>query len=239
MVRIGDKGKKVALLFDPDGCQGSKTEGLLDIADKSGVDYILVGGSLTFKKPGELIRVIKNKTNIPVYIFPGNLLQLDDNADGILLLSLISGRNPELLIGNHVVAAPLLKQMKSDIISVGYILINCGSKTSVEYMSQTESIPSSKPEIAVATAIAGALLGLKMIYLEAGSGADYPVPPEIISSVRKNIDIPIIVGGGLRSPENITSAFTSGADIIVVGNGAVENPMLLKEACEIRNKFTD
>lgn len=239
MVRKGDKGKYVALLIDPDGGQGSNPEKLLDIANKSEVDYILVGGSLTFKKPGELIREIKNKTDIPVYIFPGNLLQLDDNADGILLLSLISGRNPELLIGNHVVAAPLLKQMKSDIISVGYILISCGSKTSVEYMSQTESIPSSKPEIAVATAIAGSLLGLKMIYLEAGSGADFPVPSEIIASVRKNIDIPIFVGGGLRSPEDIEKAFRSGADIIVLGNGAVENPILLEEACKIRSKFRD
>lgn len=239
MVRKGDKGKKVALLIDPDDHHGSNPERVLEVANRSGADYILVGGSLTFRKPGELIRIIKSKSDIPVYIFPGNLLQLDDSADGILLLSLISGRNPELLIGNHVVAAPLLKQMKSEIISVGYILINCGSKTSVEYMSQTEAIPSSKPEIAVATSIAGALLGLKIIYLEAGSGADYPVPPEIISSVRKNIDIPIIVGGGLRRPLDIEAAFRSGADIIVLGNGAVENPILLEEACEIRNKFND
>ncbi len=238
MVRKGDKSKKVALLIDPDDGHSSNPDKLLKIANRSGVDYILVGGSLTFKKPGELIRKIKNESSIPVYIFPGNLLQLDDSADGILLLSLISGRNPELLIGNHVVAAPLLNQMKCDIISVGYILINCGSKTSVEYMSQTEAIPSAKPDIVVATAIAGALLGLKMIYLEAGSGASYPVPSEVIKSVRKNINIPIIVGGGLRKSEDIKTAFQSGADIIVLGNGAVNNPELLEEACLLRNTLS-
>jgi len=236
MINKGDMRKRVALLIDPDDIPNDNPDILLDAANKSGVDYILVGGSLTFRKPGELIRNIKNKSDIPVYIFPGNLLQLDDSADGVLLLSLISGRNPELLIGNHVVAAPMLNQMKSDIISVGYILVNCGSKTSVEYMSQTEAIPCNKPDIAVATAIAGALLGLKMIYLEAGSGASHPIPTRLIESVRKNIEIPIIVGGGLKTSKAISDSFKAGADIIVLGNGAVDNPMLLEEACELRDK---
>lgn len=237
MIIKGEKRKRVALLIDPDDISNDNPDILLDAANRSALDYILVGGSLTFKKPGELIRNIKNKSKIPVYIFPGNLLQLDDSADGVLLLSLISGRNPELLIGNHVVAAPLLNQMKSDIISVGYILVNCGSKTSVEYMSQTEAIPCTKPDIAVATAIAGALLGLKMIYLEAGSGASHPIPIQLIESVRKNVEIPIIVGGGLKTSKEINDAFNAGADIIVLGNGAVDNPDLLVEACEIRNKY--
>lgn len=235
MINKADSKKGVALLIDPDDIYNNGRDSLVLTANKHGVDYILVGGSLTFNKPGEVIKSIKKLSSIPVYIFPGNPLQLDNNADGVLLLSLISGRNPELLIGNHVIAAPFLKQMKSDIVPVGYILVSCGSKTSVEYMSQTEAIPSGKPEIAVATAIAGALLGLKMIYLEAGSGASHPVPVKLIEAVRKNIEIPMIVGGGLRSAADISSAFNAGADIIVLGNGAVNNPNLIEEACSIRD----
>jgi phosphoglycerol geranylgeranyltransferase len=236
MINKEELKKSIALLIDPDDIAAGR-EDLLHAANKCGVDYILVGGSLTFNKPGDLIKNIKKLSDIPVYIFPGNLLQLDDNADGVLLLSLISGRNPELLIGNHVIAAPLLKEMKSDIVPVGYILVNCGSKTSVEYMSQTEAIPSGKPDIAVATAIAGALLGLKMIYLEAGSGASHPVPANLIKAVRENIDIPLIVGGGLKSSDDITSAFNAGADILVLGNGVVRDPKLLLDACTVRDSL--
>ena len=147
--------------------------------EKAILIIFLTGGSLTFNSIDILIDNIREQSNIPVVLFPGNLLQLTLKADIILLLSLISGRNPELLIGNHVIAAPYLKNVKEKLISVGYILISCGNRTSVEYISQTEAIPSDKPEIAVATALAGEMLGLKMIYLEAGSGAANPVPVSI------------------------------------------------------------
>ena len=227
--------KGIALLIDPDSQDINDISELIDICVECRVDTILVGGSLTYVKPGELIRRIKSACSVPVFIFPGNLLQLDESADGILLLSLISGRNPELLIGNHVVAAPLLKQMSIDIIPVGYILINCGSMTSVEYMSQTEAIPHNKPSITVATAIAGEMLGLKMIYLEAGSGALHHVPTETISSVKSNISVPLVVGGGIRSAKSVDDIFRAGADTIVLGNGAASNPGFLREACRVRD----
>ncbi|MEE4116024.1 MAG: geranylgeranylglyceryl/heptaprenylglyceryl phosphate synthase [Marinilabiliaceae bacterium] len=232
-----DKIKKLAVLLDPDDTGNSDFEGLISLADECRVDYFLVGGSTTFIKPGELISGIKKITSVPVYIFPGNLLQLDPCADGILLLSLISGRNPELLIGNHVVAAPQLKKMGVDIVPVGYILVSSGVRSSVEYMSQTEAIPAGKKDIAVATAMAGELLGLKMIYLEAGSGAEYPVPADMIAAVKNNTSIPLIAGGGLRTAADVSRAYSAGADIVVLGNGLAENPALLSEACSIRDSI--
>jgi len=154
-----------------------------------------------------------------------------------LLLSLISGRNPELLIGNHVIAAPYLMSIREKLISVGYILVGCGKKTSVEYISQTDAIPADKTDLVVATALAGEMLGFNIIYLEAGSGASDPVPPGIISEVKKNINVPLAVGGGLRRNEEISAAFNSGANLIILGNGCENNPDLLTEACSIRDKF--
>lgn len=227
--------KRIALLLDPDKVSKDILSKLGSMTGASGPDYIFVGGSLTFSSPADLISLVKQSTSIPVILFPGNLLQLTDKADGIMLLSLISGRNAELLIGNHVVAAPYLRDHKSKIIPVGYILINCGNPTSVEYMSQTDSIPASKSEIAVATALAGEMLGLDMIYLEAGSGADTHVPEAMVTAVRNSIDIPLIVGGGIRNATAVDSIFSSGADILVLGNGCEENSKLLEEACKIRD----
>lgn len=232
------KGKKsVALLLDPDKYSGDALGNILSIAEDTMTDYIFIGGSLTFSGTTELTLQVQKQTSIPVILFPGNLLQLNDRADGILLLSLISGRNPEFLIGNHVVAAPFLSKHKPKIIPVGYILVNCGGRTSVEYMSQTESIPSSKGEIAVATALAGEMLGLSTIYLEAGSGSDHHVPLEMIKMVRDSIDIPLIVGGGIRTRDSVKDIFDAGADLVVLGNGCEKNSSLLREACEIRNLY--
>ena len=232
------KGKKsIALLLDPDKASANKLEALLKVARDCRTDYIFVGGSMTFNHPDKLIAQVKSICDIPVILFPGNLLQLTTKVDAILFLSLISGRNPELLIGNQVLAAPSLKNIKSRVSPVGYMLINCGARTSVEYMSQTEAIPSSKTDIAVATALAGEMLGLKLIYLEAGSGADHPVPAGMISSVKENISIPLLVGGGLRSAGSIRTAYDSGADIVVLGNGCENDPSLLEDACRIRNEF--
>ena len=227
--------KKVALLLDPDKATGDSFTNILKTAEESKVDFILAGGSLTFNDINDLIGRIKESCRIPVILFPGNLLQLSREADIIFLLSLISGRNPELLIGNHVVAAPFLKDIRSKVISVGYILIGCGSKTSVEYISQTESIPSDKSEIVVATALAGEMLGMKMIYLEAGSGAASHVPLKVISAVRENVTIPVAVGGGITNKEDVKNIFAAGADMVILGNGCEKRPGLLAEACAVRD----
>ncbi len=229
--------KSIALLLDPDKAKGDSLRKILKLADECKADYIFVGGSLTFNGIDSLIEAVRDNCTIPVILFPGNLLQLTDKADVILLLSLISGRNPDLLIGNHVIAAPHLKNVKNKLVSVGYILINCGSKTSVEYISQTTAIPSDKPEIAVATALAGEMLGLKMIYLEAGSGADHPVPSATVKAVRENIYLPIAVGGGIKKSSEIKELFDAGADLIILGNGCENNPDLLADACRMRNGY--
>jgi putative glycerol-1-phosphate prenyltransferase len=229
--------KSIALLLDPDKSTADGLKNILKIASDSGTDYIFAGGSLTFNSIDKLIDSIKELCSIPVILFPGNLLQLSRKADAILLLSLISGRNPEFLIGNHVIAAPYLRSVREKLISVGYILVGCGNKTSVEYISQTEAIPSDKPDLVMATALAGNMLGLNMIYLEAGSGAENPVPPAIVKAVRENVSVPVAVGGGLRSVEEISATFNAGANLIILGNGCEKNPQLLSEACLIRDSF--
>jgi phosphoglycerol geranylgeranyltransferase len=229
--------KSIGLLLDPDKSKGDSLRKVLTIASECHTDYILTGGSLTFNSIDSLIDEVRKYCSIPVVLFPGSLLQLSHNADIIMLLSLISGRNPELLIGNHVTAAPFLKSVKEKLVSVGYILINCGNRTSVEYISQTEAIPSGKPDIAAATAMAGEMLGLGMIYLEAGSGAENHVPVNIISAVKENVSIPVIVGGGIETREEIENIFIAGADAVILGNGCERNPELLRDACRVRDKL--
>ncbi len=229
--------KSVALLLDPDKVTEAGLREIIGIAVKSRTDYILAGGSITFTSTDSLIEKVKSLCSIPVILFPGNLLQLSRKADAILLLSLISGRNPELLIGNHVIAAPYLRDIKEKLVSVGYILIGCGNKTSVEYISQTDAIPPDKTDIIVATALAGEMLGLEMIYLEAGSGAPSPVPAAIIKAVRDEISIPLAAGGGLRSRDEIFNAFMAGANLVILGNGCEKNPALLAEACSVRDEI--
>lgn len=227
----------VALLLDPDKATTEGLKKILSIASECKTDYILAGGSLTFNSIDNLIDTVRKLCSIPIVLFPGNLLQLSLRADAILLLSLISGRNPELLIGNHVIAAPYLRSVREKLISVGYILVGSGKKTSVEYISQTEAIPADKTDLVVATAMAGEMLGLHMIYLEGGSGAENPVPHEIINAVRENVSIPLAVGGGLRSRQEISDAFHAGANLIILGNGCEKNPGLLEEACVVRDSL--
>jgi putative glycerol-1-phosphate prenyltransferase len=227
--RVKQNIKSVVLLIDPDKYNNVQLLDVVDIASKSKVSFILIGGSIISKSINDKIAVIKNKSSIPVFLFPGNLLQLCNQADGILLLSLISGRNPEFLIGNHVHAAPFLRNSGMEIVPTGYILIDTGKKTSVEYISNTSPIPSDKPEIAVATAIAGEMLGMKLIYLEGGSGAAETVNSSIIKEVKQNINIPLIVGGGIKNARQAALIFESGADIIVVGNEIEKNPSFLME----------
>lgn len=223
------KEKMVALLIDPDNHDTESLENIVHIADLAAIDFILVGGSIITKSFNDKIQIIKEKTSLPVFLFPGNLLQLCNLADGILLLSLISGRNPEFLIGNHVVAAPFLKSSGMEIIPTSYLLIDTGNCTSVEYMSHTRPIPSNKPEIAVATALAGEMLGHKLVYLEGGSGAEQTVCNQLISEVKKNISIPLIVGGGIRTAAQAKQIFRAGADIIVIGTVAEESPDMVFE----------
>jgi putative glycerol-1-phosphate prenyltransferase len=229
------KMKVVAQLIDPDRAGDGSPEITARYAAEAKVDLFLAGGSLTHVPVDQLIRKLKQLSGIPVILFPGNLAQLTAEADAVFMLSLISGRNAELLIGNHVIAAPFLKHMRDSVIPVGYILVDCGGATSVGYMSQTSPVPYGKIDIAVATALAGEMLGMKAIYLEGGSGAARPVDPEMIRAVRAEITIPLITGGGLDSAEKIDKAFAAGADMVVVGNGCEQNPLLIKDACRIRD----
>lgn len=229
------KRKVVAQLIDPDRAGDESLDIAARHAVEAKVDLFLAGGSLTHVPIGQVIRRLKQLTGIPVILFPGNLTQLTTEADAIFMLSLISGRNPELLIGNHVIAAPFLKQMRDSVIPVGYILVNCGGATSVEYISQTTPVPYGKNDIALATALAGEMLGMRAIYLEGGSGAARPVDPSMISAVRAEITIPLITGGGLDSADKIDEAFAAGADMVVIGNGCEQNPLLINDACRIRD----
>ncbi len=227
--------RSLGLLIDPDKINGEGLAVLMKIASEARPDYILAGGSLTFNDTDHLIDEIKKLTSIPVVLFPGNLLQMSKKADLVLLLSLISGRNPELLIGNHVIAAPYLSGIREKLVPTGYILVGCGSRTSVEYMSQTVAIPPEKDELVIATALAGEMLGLGMIYLEAGSGAKACIPPKLISAVRNAITVPLAVGGGIKNAGDIENAYQAGADLIIIGNGCEKDPDFLREACRIRD----
>lgn len=211
--------KQLAVLIDPDKVDTEQIKTMADHANAAQVDFLFVGGSLLFKDHlAATLKTIKQHTDIPTVLFPGSVLQICDEADAILFLSLVSGRNPELLIGQHVVAAPYLRASQLEVISTGYMLVDGGQPTTASYMSNTSPIPADKPDIAACTAMAAEYLGLKMIYLDGGSGAQQPVRPEMISAVRKAVQTPIIVGGGIRTPEAAKEATTAGADLIVVGN---------------------
>ena len=236
--QLKDRSKKrVALLVDPDGYDNKSLEELMGFINLYPPDLLLVGGSILFKPIEITITTLKLGTKVPVFIFPGNLFQLSDRADGILFLSLISGRNPEFLIGNHVLAAPHLGRSGLEVIPTGYMLIGNGHPSSVEYMSNTSPIPGDKADIAVATAMAGEMLGLKALYLEAGSGASHSVEPGMIEAIRKNISLPLLVGGGIRSELRALELFHAGADMIVVGNAVEKDPGLLKTFCSARDSL--
>ncbi len=223
------QGKKLfSVLIDPYKSSHTDLEKLVKISNDAHVDYFLIGGSVMMDTSLEdTIKIIKDYSEISCILFPGSGYQITPYADGILLLSLISGRNPDLLIGKHVETAGLLRQSKLEILSTGYMLIEGGQTTAVNYMSHTQAIPRGKNEIAVATAMAGEMLGHKMIYLEAGSGANIPVSTDMISDVRKHISIPLIVGGGIRTPEKAEANARAGADMIVVGNAIEQDRHLI------------
>jgi putative glycerol-1-phosphate prenyltransferase len=233
-LRADQNRKSLALLIDPDDVDEGGLVQVLNAGIENKVDYFFVGGSLlTSGEVSSVVDFIKSYTSIPCVLFPGNAMQISPSADAILFLSLISGRNPELLIGQHVVAAPVLKRSRLEVIPTGYMLIHSGKPTSVSYMSNTQPIPNDKPSLAVSTAIAGEMLGLKCIYMDAGSGAEEPVPARMIRQVKKSIEGPLIIGGGLNSAYKVKSALDAGADIVVIGNGAQKNLSLLTEVSEV------
>jgi putative glycerol-1-phosphate prenyltransferase len=230
--------KSFAVLLDPDKLDKESCIRIVNMGLESKIDYFFVGGSLiTENNLNFVIKTIKSSTNIPVVLFPGSNLQIDATADALLLLSLISGRNPDFLIGQHVVAAPILKKSKLEIIPTGYMLIDCGKQTTVSYISNTTPLPHDKPSVAVCTAMAGEMLGLKLLYMDGGSGAMYPVAKKMISLVRKSTDIPLIVGGGINTPQKAIDALSAGADMIVIGNGIEKDPNLLVEVSERINEM--
>ncbi len=229
--------KSFALLIDPGKQTTGELETVIHTAGSSGVDVILVGGSLTSSPVDVTIDRIRQLSNIPVVLFPGSLLQLSDNADAILLLSLLSGRNPEYLIGNHVLAAQFLKKSGMEIIPTGYILVDGHSHTSVEYISNTRPIPASKSDIVVATALAGEQLGQKLIYLEAGSGAGATVRDELVRVVKSNINIPVIVGGGIRTPQDVHKLYEAGASCIVAGTVVEDDYTTLTSLAAVKGEF--
>ncbi len=222
--------KKFAMLIDPDKVRMGHLDQTIQLAITAGVDYFFVGGSLIVNDVlDDCLEEIKDKCDIPLILFPGDSYQLSYRADGILFLSLISGRNAELLIGKHVITAPYLKVSPLEILPCGYMLIDGGVPTTVSYMSNTLPIPHDKDDVAVCTAIAGEMLGLKLMYLDAGSGAARPVSPTMIESVSGAIEVPLIIGGGISSPEQALTNVVAGADVIVVGNAIEKDPLLIEE----------
>lgn len=230
--------KQLAVLIDPDKLSDEKLVETALIAEDAGADFIFVGGSLlTSDNLFRSIRTIKENSKIPVVLFPGNSYQLSRNADAMLFLSLISGRNPDMLIGMHVLSAPYIKLAGIETVPTGYMLIDSGKPTSVTYMSNSFPIPNDKKDIAACTAMAGEMLGLQVIFMDAGSGALQPIPVEMVRFVKGSIEIPLIVGGGIRTPEKANEMLEAGADIIVVGNRFEEQPELIASFTEVVASF--
>ena len=225
------KGKKLlAVLIDPDKMRLEAVSSFIAKVNQSIATHIFVGGSEVDEGITEiLVEKIKKFTKLPIILFPGDVIQITDKADCILFLSLISGRNSDYLIGKHVKAVSRLKDSSLEIIPTGYILIENRKETSVERVSQTKPIKREAIQEIVNTAKAGELLGMKLIYLEAGSGATHPIEAEIIEKVRQELDIPLIVGGGIRSSKELKSAYKSGADIVVIGTAFEEDETFFNE----------
>jgi len=226
-----EKGQKsFAVLIDPDKVTVEKIDELIALATEARVDYFLVGGSLVVtNRLDEVVQQIKNNCDIPVILFPGSPSQITSYADALLYLSLISGRNAELLIGQHVISAPFVKQSRLEIISTGYMVIDGGAPTTVSYISNAAPIPADKNEIAMCTAMAGEMLGMKLIYMDAGSGAKRPITEGMIEKVAQVIEVPLVIGGGITEPEKAYLNCKAGADVIVIGNAIEKDASLIKE----------
>ena len=235
-----DKGnKKFVVLIDPDKLRLGNMDSVLQLASEAKVDYFFIGGSLVVNNMlDQCLESIREVCDIPMILFPGNSFQLSYRADAILFLSLISGRNADLLIGKHVITAPYLKLSPLEILPTGYMLIDGGTPTTVSYMSNTQPIPRNKHDVALCTALAGEMLGLKLMYMDAGSGAQNPVSTEMIDSVSSAIQIPLIVGGGIRTAEKVYENAKAGADVIVVGNAIEKDPQLIVDMAAAVHDFS-
>ncbi len=224
-----EQGKKMlAVLIDPAKVDLRDLASLIAILKNHTPDYIFIGGSHAIQSVDNIIEILKEEINTPIILFPGDASQFSKHADAILYLSLLSGRNPEYLIGQHIKSADAIKACNIEVIPTAYILIDGGKVSSVEYISNTKPIPSDKKDIIASTAIAGELLGMQLTYLEAGSGALHPVPAAVISHLRNTVSLPIVVGGGICDIQALESVFDAGADLVVIGNVFEEDPMKMQ-----------
>ncbi|MEE9372105.1 MAG: geranylgeranylglyceryl/heptaprenylglyceryl phosphate synthase [Saprospiraceae bacterium] len=227
--------KSLSVLIDPDGIKSNNLGLITDLVNVHDIDFFLVGGSLLLEdKMDTTIRFLKKNSDKPVVLFPGNEIQLHDAADAILFLSLISGRNAEYLISKHVVAAPKIRTMDIEVVPTGYMLIHGQRQSTASYISATLPIPDDKPEIAAATALAGQYLGHQLLYLEGGSGATRPISNKTIKAVRQAVNVPIIVGGGIKNANQMQDIYISGADIQVIGTAIERKPELLEEFSNVK-----
>lgn len=218
--------KRLAALIDPDDLPaGAAWQDFLRLLDRSPITDVFIGGSLlTHRDVKDMLGTVRKRVSRPIVLFPGEPDQVVPGADAVLFLSLISGRNPDLLIGKHVAAGMRIRRMNMEIVPTGYMLVGDGPLTTAAYMSQTLPIPAEKPQIAVATAVAGEMLGLKAIYLDAGSGAGHAIPVNVLEAIREQIDCPVIVGGGINDAASIRAAWNAGADVVVVGTAIEKSP---------------
>lgn len=231
------KQKMIAVLLDPDKCRGEVLSATLSALKTNLPDFIFVGGSHTLTPMDSFIELLKNETLAEIVLFPGNASQFSTKANALLYLSLLSGRNAEFLIGQHITSAVAIKESNIEVIPTAYILIDGGKPSSVEYVSNTRPIPHDKKEIALSTAVAGELLGMKMVYLEAGSGAETSVSTEMIQYVSSGISLPLIVGGGIKTTKQLKDAFDAGADLVVVGNKFETEPQKIPEFIACTRKY--
>ena len=221
-----------AVLIDPDNITPNTISKIAERCNEANVDFVFMGGSIMVTKHvDKCIQQFKKHSNIPVILFPGSPSQISNHADALLYLSLISGRNPDLLIGQHVISAPAIKASGLEVISTGYMVVDGGVPTTVSYMSHSAPLPANKPDLALCTAWAGELLGKHLIYMDAGSGAKTPISKEMINKVSKNIELPLVIGGGIRTAEKVRENCEAGAQIIVVGNAIEKDINLIKEMC--------
>jgi len=225
--------KSFAVLIDPDKVNDQNVAELIELSVSSKVDYFFVGGSLVVSNYlDQCLQLIRKNCSIPTVLFPGSPSQVSKYADALLYLSLISGRNAELLIGQHVVSAPMVKKSGLEVMSTGYMVVDGGAPTTVSYISNSSPLPSDKSEIAVCTALAGEMLGMKLIYMDAGSGAKNPISETMITKVAQSISVPLIVGGGIVDPEKAYLNCKAGADVIVVGNAIEKDSSLIREMAD-------
>lgn len=228
-----------AVLVDPDKVSPADMQYLARLCNDAGVDFVFMGGSLLVSHQLDgCIQRFKAESNIPIVLFPGSPAQVTPYADALLYLSLISGRNAELLIGQHVISAPAVKSSGLEVISTGYMVIDGGAPTTVSYVSNSAPIPANKPDIALCTAWAGELQGKHIIYMDAGSGAKNPITEEMIHKVSSNIDVPLVVGGGIKTPEKVYAASKAGATVVVVGNAIEKDPLLIRDLAQASKAVT-